>query len=371
MALTLEDRFYGCLIGGAIGDALGSPTEGMNYWEIRERHGTLTELIASPRGNTNQTPGGVSDDTALRHYIALAIVRRQGRIRPEDLADLWLEKGNSPRFWSNEKAVWEKLRWGTNPWDSGRGAMQCATGSMAIAPVGLINAGNPAQAYIDGYVLAGINQDGPERDAAGSMSAGVAAACAPDASPQSVIEAIHQHSTYLMQRAIDLTLDLAARCATPEQFTEQYYAEFADWSMPRPPRKLNDIPGQYPQRARYYSGSSFEIIPVALAMLNYVGWDVDQAVVACSNVGRDCDTMATIAGNLAGALRGVGTIKRDWIDTCERANADLFEFLEGSPSANFHSMALRLADAYRASIAAARQQLDLMQQIEGERINEA
>jgi ADP-ribosylglycohydrolase len=100
MTHRLNDKFYGCLIGGAIGDAMGAPVEGLNYWEIQAQYGILSDLIASPRSNTNRQPGGISDDTALRHYIALAIVRRRGRIRPEDLAETWLEKGNAARFWN-------------------------------------------------------------------------------------------------------------------------------------------------------------------------------------------------------------------------------------------------------------------------------
>jgi ADP-ribosylglycohydrolase len=95
MSPGTHDAVYGCLIGGAIGNAIGAPVEGWNYWEIREKYGRLAELIASPRANANQKPGGVTDDTALRQYIALAIARKRGRITPNDLAALWLEKGTS------------------------------------------------------------------------------------------------------------------------------------------------------------------------------------------------------------------------------------------------------------------------------------
>jgi ADP-ribosylglycohydrolase len=365
VAKRLEDTFYGCLIGGAIGDALGAPVEGLNYWEIREQYGTLTDLIASPRHNTNQLPGGISDDTALRQYIALAIVRKNGRIRPEDLAAVWLEKGNAARFWSNKKAVWEKLRWGANPWDTGRGALQCATASMAIAPVGLINAGDPAQAYLDGFILAGINQDGEERDAAASLSAGIAAACLPTATPQTVQQAIIDNSTFHMQRAIELTMDAAAPCSSTEEFTERYYIEFTDWTMPRPPHKVKTVPPPYPQRNRYYSGSSFEIIPVALALLNFCDWDVNRSIIAAANFGRDCDTIATIAGGLAGALYGTHGINPDWITVCEHANADLFESLEGDASLNFHAMAQRLVRAFHNTAAAVSARMSTIEQIIG------
>lgn len=89
---TMADAVYGCIIGGAIGDALGAPIEGMNYWEIREKHGKLQEFIPRTRPGANGLAGGITDDTALRQYVALTIIRKGGRILPDDLAEFWLEK---------------------------------------------------------------------------------------------------------------------------------------------------------------------------------------------------------------------------------------------------------------------------------------
>jgi hypothetical protein len=100
---------------------------------------------------------------------------------------------------------------GMNPWDTGRGANMCATSAMAIASIGIINAGNPVQAYQDGYLLASVNQDGEEQDAAASLTAGAAAAFFPGATLETIIEAIVQQSTFLMIRAIDLAIDSAER----------------------------------------------------------------------------------------------------------------------------------------------------------------
>jgi hypothetical protein len=60
---------------------------------------------------------------------------------------------------------------------------------MSIAPVGIINAGNPAQAYQDAFNVASMHQDGIERDAAATVAAGFAAAFAPGASVESVLKA--------------------------------------------------------------------------------------------------------------------------------------------------------------------------------------
>jgi hypothetical protein len=238
--------------------------------------------------------------------------------------------------------------------------MQCATASMAIAPVGLINAGNPAQAYLDAYILAGINQDGAERDAAASLSAGIAAACLPDATPQTITDALLQQSTYLMRRAVELAFDIAARCSSVESFTEAYYRELADWSMPRPLHKVKEVISPYPQRARYYSGSSYEIIPVALALLNYCDWDVNRSIIAGTNFGRDCDTVATIAGCLAGTLHGAAAINPSWMATCEEANTDLFESLDGY---NLQRMAEALLTAFQQEEAVAQERLYTVQRL--------
>ncbi|MFQ5893913.1 MAG: ADP-ribosylglycohydrolase family protein, partial [Nitrospinota bacterium] len=37
MTRTLEARTLGCLLGGAVGDALGTPVEGMTRRQIRDR----------------------------------------------------------------------------------------------------------------------------------------------------------------------------------------------------------------------------------------------------------------------------------------------------------------------------------------------
>ncbi|NYT08649.1 MAG: hypothetical protein GKC09_01730, partial [Methanosarcinales archaeon] len=37
--MQLLDRFRGCLLGGAVGDALGMPTEGYTAQEIMSRFG--------------------------------------------------------------------------------------------------------------------------------------------------------------------------------------------------------------------------------------------------------------------------------------------------------------------------------------------
>ncbi|GAA4942108.1 ADP-ribosylglycohydrolase [Nonomuraea thailandensis] len=61
--MEVSDRVRGCLLGGAIGDALGAPIEFQSLREIRKHHGTdgITGYVTTWRGRT----GLITDDTQM------------------------------------------------------------------------------------------------------------------------------------------------------------------------------------------------------------------------------------------------------------------------------------------------------------------
>ena len=58
---------------------------------------------------------------------------------------------------------------------------------MYMAPVGIVNAGNPDRAYAEALDISGAHQSSYGREAAGVFAAAVAAAFAPDATVSSVV----------------------------------------------------------------------------------------------------------------------------------------------------------------------------------------
>ncbi len=376
MAQDILDAVYGCIIGGAIGDALGAPVEGWYWSDIRARYGRVTELMPG-FGNTGPCYGGTtgdrygeaydgptpvvgwfSDDTTMRYYLCLAIARKGGRITPDDLRDVLVEVLNPNRVWVNERALVWKLKAGVDPWESGRGMVPAGCATMMIAPVGIINAGNPAQAYQDGWNIASINQEGHNRDGAATMAAGVAAAFLPGATVESVLETMTRYSSYYIRRGIELTMDLACASHSIDEFAEKYYARMLDWSWPIPP-------GHQWNKNRFFSGNSIELIPITMAILYLCGGDVNRSMIEAASFGRDCDTTASMAGSIAGALHGASAIRQDWIATVEHANRDFFQEVEGDPQANFFSMAQRLVEALRAERQAAQDRLAILDRILG------
>ena len=348
MAKDLLDAVYGCLIGGAIGDALGAPVEGQYYTQIREKHGKLEEFISSHKSNTGAdyggssgkpgVPGAVSDDTTFRHLMCLAMVRKGGRITPDDFAEVLLEKLNPNRVWVNERIVLAKLRIGMNPWETGRGTPPAGCASMAIAPVGIVNAGDPDQAYLDAFAIASLNQDGENRDAAATLAAGIAAAFLPEATVESVNETMREHSTYVIKRAIELSMELVHASRDVDQFAEKFYARMLDWTWPSRTWRPD----------HFFSGSSLEIVPIVMGILHLCKGDVNRCIIEGASFGRDCDTIANIAGEIAGAMQGAAAIRRQWIDQCEKANRDFFQEVEGDPDVNFRSMAERMVGILRS-----------------------
>jgi ADP-ribosylglycohydrolase len=85
---TLRDRYRGCLLGGAVGDALGAGIEFESLAEIRRNHG--------PRGIEGYVPaygrtGAITDDTQMTLFTAEALLRDHQRPASsrEPAAALW------------------------------------------------------------------------------------------------------------------------------------------------------------------------------------------------------------------------------------------------------------------------------------------
>jgi len=79
-------------------------------------------------------------------------------------------------------------------------------------------------------------------------------------------------------------------------------------------RDLAIVDGRLPAHLRNVAMSGWETVAAAHAIVACFPDDPNGAIAAAAASGGDTDTIASIAGAIAGARRGVGALHREWID---------------------------------------------------------
>ena len=287
----LQERIYGCLLGGMIGDAMGAPGEGKTYQQILEKHGL--EGITSFEGIG-------TDDTAIREQLLDAIFREEGFVTCDAFAESFqrFRKANYSQWWVPVRNAFHKFDSRvTLPIDTGWGNAPSSSSAMAISPMGILNAMQPRQAVLETFGVASFLHGGASgfcRDAACAMAAAVAEAFHPQASVTTIVEAATQYLPPVSAReliaCIETTRQKARESGSYEAFREQFYAT----------------------SLREEQCDSRETVPVALALFELLQGDPEQAILHAANFGRDADTIATMVGGLCGAFRGASGLPERW-----------------------------------------------------------
>ncbi|MEU8498208.1 ADP-ribosylglycohydrolase family protein [Streptomyces lavendulae] len=345
MTLTLEDRVTGALVGAAVGDALGGPVEGWSPDRIVERHGGRVHGIvgpwyedwrtARPIAPYHKGDGHVTDDTLMTH----ALVRVYAAVRdhldayavadhlvpdlmtvPRWIPELEAEALPLQRVFLAEKWIVTRLHYAhADPREAGTGNIVNCGAAMYMAPVGLVNAGNPAAAYAEAVDVAGAHQSSYGREAAGVFAAAVAAACVPGASAASVVDTALALAKDGTRAAIAAVREVAARHRDFESALAPLREAVAPYDSVGPDYRAPSLGARRPSRLH-----SIEELPVALGMLLVADGGYEDAVLGAVNYGRDCDSTATMAGAIAGALGGAGVVPEAWAkQVAEASRLDL------------------------------------------------
>lgn len=340
---TLEERITRSLVGAAVGDALGGPVEGYSPEQIAERHGGRVHGIVGPwNGDDWRTArpiapyhkgdGHVTDDTLMTHALVRVYAKVRDHLDAYAVADhlvpdlmttpRWIPELEAEallhRIFLAEKWLVTRIHYGhTDPREAGTGNIVNCGAAMYMAPVGLVNAANPAGAYAEALDIAGAHQSSYGREAAGVFAAGVAAACAPGATPDSVVDACLSLAKDGTRAAIETVCDTASRYSDFESALVPLRQAVAPYDTVGPDYRAPSLGARRPSRIH-----SIEELPVALAMLLISRGDYRHAVLGSVNYGRDCDSIATMSGALAGALGA--EIPPDWAKTvAESSRLDL------------------------------------------------
>jgi ADP-ribosylglycohydrolase len=324
---TVQGRFLGCLLGGAVGDAMGAPVEFMKRAEILRRFG--------PKGITSYAPaygglGRITDDTQMTLFTAEGLIRAWVRGCFRGITSYssvtahaylrWLEtQGERPTCdinFGTDETGWlfqqrqlhnrrapgntclSALREMKSLGEPARNDSKGCGGVMRMAPVGLFGwrlrqQETPRDAFRRGAELAALTHGHPT----GALTAGVLAvlilaltdgASLPDAlaASKAILRLEPRHDETL--RAIEMAEELATS------------------GLPHDQAIVRLGQGWIAEEALAIS------IYCALVARNF-----RHGVILAVNHDGDSDSTGSIVGNLLGARHGVKSIPAKWLAPLE------------------------------------------------------
>ena len=356
--MDMRDRFRGCLLGGAIGDALGYPIEFMDLSEIRHHYGEdgLTDLLIDPLSGKAL----FSDDTQMTLFTASGLLNASMRIRsrgigsfvasgvyPAYLRWLYTQTGESPRPFYLKPTPYErdgqipfildykelfasrapgntclfalasgKIGTTEAPLNNSKG---CG-GVMRIAPVGLAFAKRAQTAYQRGTEIAAITHGHPSGyHAAAVLSVFVSVL----ARGESILQALSVAERQLLvwcgiKDAEKELLDEIGYDAF-FQMPEYYGRDFEEVYRAISKAIALSESDTSPEQAIEELGGGW-VGEEALAIGLYCVLkepDFKKALLMSVNHSGDTDSTGTICGNLLGALHGMSSIPKDWVEKIE------------------------------------------------------
>lgn len=318
--MTVRDAIAGCILGTAVGDAIGLPREGLSRRRAQRMFGSrpLEHRFLFGRGM-------VSDDTEHSCFVASALLRSQGR--PEAF-------GSS--------LAW-RLRW----WLVG---LPAGVGMATLRGILRLWVGFPPSR--SGVYSAG---NGP------AMRAGLLGLCAGD--DTDLLKQLVRASTRITHtdpKAEEGALAVALATAyvrqhqsvDPVAFVEELKNHVKgdeligaiDLIVPHLDRQADA--GEYAEALQLGDGVTGYInhtVPVVLYCWLRYGGDFRQAVEEVVGLGGDADTTGAILGGLLGATLGPSAIPDSWLDGLiewpmsvewmRRLGTELASRIEGGPEA--------------------------------------
>ncbi|TGQ38761.1 MULTISPECIES: ADP-ribosylglycohydrolase family protein [unclassified Mesorhizobium] len=319
------DRAMGALIGGALGDALGMPTQLLSPARIAELYGHVEDFVAPVDDHPvskGLAAGTITDDTEQALLLGRIMVESGDRFDHTRWVNALLDwerevkaRGSYDLLGPSTKRAIDAINDGVPPEEAGS-AGDTNGAAMRIAPVGIMMPPEPLDALVAKVAetcRATHNTSIAIASAAAvaaAVSSGVSGADWRAASGRAVTAARlgATHGNWVTGG------DIAARIAWAQDLVRGKTEKEAI-------RLIVDLVGT--------GVASQESVPAAFAVLEVADGDPWRAAVISANLGGDTDTIGAIAAGMAGASAGLSRLpqhriaKLHGIDLAEvRALAD-------------------------------------------------
>jgi ADP-ribosylglycohydrolase len=309
------DRATGALVGLALGDALGMPTQILTLDLVLARYGLLDRFHPGPDDHplARGLPAGhVTDDTDQAMILARVLIDGHGRFDPSTFVtslQAWeqemINAGSSDLLGPSTRRALQRIADGEEVRRAGsEGTTNGA--AMRITPVGIANRPQPL-----GHLLTAVTETCRPTHGTPIAIAGagaVAAAVSAGVEGADVVEAI----------------ELAVRAAAIAEGEDVGLAMIIRTAV-----ELAAAPGDgvtFLRRIDREIGTSLateESVPAALAVAARFGASPWDAARHAATLGGDSDTIAAMAGAVVGACCGVGAVPQANVTALLAANPGL------------------------------------------------
>lgn len=272
----LRDKFRGCLIGLACGDAVGATNE------LKPRANCdVSDMVGG--GPWRLRPGDWTDDTSMAFALGASLVNRRG-FDARDIMRNWLQWRDGEAFCGTH---------GRGCFDSG------GTTSRALA--GFRNTGDPWQGSQYSAANGCLMRFAPVALFGYSLPPAERRKLAADSSRLTHAHPLCVASTVVLGEFLHKIL-------TGEEITSD-----AVQGLPKPLTELLERGAWEDETPHRIKSGGYVLDTLEAAMwATYRATDFRSAVLRAANLGDDADTVAAVAGQIAGAEFGYSGIPADW-----------------------------------------------------------
>lgn len=311
------DRAYGCLIGTAIGDALGMPASFMSPTQVRQTYGRITDFLKPSKqqiAHQDLQVGGITDDTEESMIVASVLLeaKRFDQALFIDKMKEWAinhQMLESTVIGPSTRRFLQTVIEGGDVFDAGKTG-DTNGAAMRVAPIGIFLHQDLNQA-----IEAAIHSAQPSH----GSKPGLASACAIAAAVAksvagSTIEAVMDAAIKAAEKGEKRGFDIPAPSVSARiQLAKTIVDRNSD-------KELDEVAMLLYQ----YIGAgmkAYESIPLSLGIFYAAKGKVEEGLIAAVNIGDDADTNGAIVGALCGAYSGASTIPKRWVEKIEQSHS--------------------------------------------------
>ncbi|MBB4681262.1 ADP-ribosylglycohydrolase family protein [Crossiella cryophila] len=310
-------RARGALLGLALGDALGMPTQSMSPSDIATHYGEITGLVDAVAAQPiapGLPAGTITDDTEQALLLARLLIEGDGQVDASAYGRallVWeagmISRGSADLLGPSTKLALTRLAAGVPPAETGRDGVTNGA-AMRVAPVGIATPPADLDRLADAVAeTARVTHNtslglGAAVAVAAVVSAGIAGA--------GLAEALDLGEQGALLGARRGRLVAGAEIGPRIRWARQ-------WVRGIPAAELGGAIGQVIGT----SVAAQESVVAAFALAEALGERPLDALLLAANLGGDTDTIAAICGAMLGACHGSAALPTDLTTRVIRVNA--------------------------------------------------